>query len=218
MTIIQDPRSSITQSAIVDPAFHALRMSLRPIENTGAFRVSVRSGVIAAATAAAIQFSFRYTGTGSCMIQSVKVGLNGLAGYTQGNISYTLAIVRGFSVSDTGGTQTTYGNIQKLRNSMTQPQVDSRISTTGAITAAATTAGIEDPNPFASIQHEMAPTITNQPMKEFLPMGWYSKAITLTNNEGFRIRNQSAYAATGTCNLLVSVEWVEFPAISTYFY
>jgi hypothetical protein len=49
-------------------------------------------------------------------------------------------------------------------------------------------------------------------------MSTYSKGLTLTNNEGFRIRNQSAYASTGTSNLVVQVEWAEFPSNATTFY
>lgn len=218
MAIIQDPRSSNTSSAIIDPTFKALRTTLRPVEHEGAFRLATRSGIIAAATAAGIGFSFRYLGTGSCLVQSVKVGINGLAGYTQGNITYTLTVVRGFTATDTGGTQITFGNIQKLRNGMNQPQIDARISNTTGLTTAAASASPEDPAAFASVQHEMSPIITNQPMKEFFPMSWYSKGLTLATNEGFRIRNQSAYAAVGTCNLVVSVEWIEYPAISTTFY
>ena len=202
----------------VDPTYKAARTTLRPVEMEGSYRLSVRSGVIAAATAAAIQFSFRYVGTGSCLIHSVKLGLNGIAGYTQNNISYTLNVVRGWSVSDTAGTQTTLGNIQKLRSSMTQSMVDARISTTGAVTAAAAGVAIEDPSAFSSIQHELSPVILSQPMKEFLIPSWYSKSLTLTPNEGFRIRNQSAYGAVGTCNIVVAVEWSEFPATGVTFY
>lgn len=218
MAYIQDFRSTNTTNAIVDPTSKALRLSLRPVQCEGAFRLATRSGVIAAATAAGIGFSFRYLGNGSCMIHSVKVGLNTIVAYTQGNISYTLTVVRGYTATDTGGTQLTFGNVQKLRSAMVQPQIDARISTTTGLTSAAATAGVEDPAAFASVQHNMPAIITNQPLKEFLPMSWYSKGLTLTNNEGFRIRNQSAYAATGTCNLVVSVVWTEYPSAGTIFY
>lgn len=216
MAYIQDSRAGSAVNATVDPAFKALRVTMRPPEVQGAFRIAARSGTIAAATAANFQFAFRYFGSGTCLVQSVRLGLNGIAAYTQGDISYTLTVVRGLIVGDTGGTQLTPGNIQKMRSQMIQSQIDARIATTAGLTAMQV--GVEDAAPLASIQHDMAPSITNQPMKEFLPMSTFSKALTLTMNEGFRIRNQSAYAATGTCNIVVAVEWLEYAAISTMFF
>jgi hypothetical protein len=218
MAIIQDARSTNTTAVIVDPSFKAARITLRPVENEGVYRLTARSGIIAAATAAGIGFSFRYIGTGSCLIKSVKIGINGIAAYTQNAITYTLVPVRGFTTSDSSGTQLTSGNIQKLRSSMTQFSVDARIATTTTITAAAATAAVEDAAPIASLQFDMAPAITSQPMREFLTASSYSKSFTLTNNEGFRIRNQSAYGALGTCNLVVAVEWAEFPSTGATFY
>lgn len=217
MTIIQDPRTGASSAAVVDPTFKALRMTLRPGEFQGAYRFAMRSGVIAAATAAGIMVMFRYIGTGACQVHSVKVGLNGLAAYTQGNMSFTLNVVRGWIVSDTAGTQATLGNIQKVRSAMTQPQVDIRYPTTTVLTTAAATAAIEDPAPFGSAQFDCPPSIKAQPMQELLDSTWFAKPLTLTLNEGFRIRN-TAFAAIGTSNLVFSIYWTEFPAVSTYFY
>ena len=218
MALIQDPRPSNTTNLVVDPTFNAARLTLRPYEFEGIFRLAARSGIIAAATAAGIGFTFRYTGTGTCSIHSVKVGLNGLSAYTQGAVTFTLVPVRGYTATDTAGTQITTGITQKLRSGCTQCQIDARIATTTTLTAAAATAGVEDAAPLASLQFDMAPAVVNQPMREFLPMSTYSKGFVLTNNEGFRIRNQSAYSATGTCNLVVSVEWSEYPSNATTFY
>lgn len=218
MAYIQDSRPGNSTIATVDPTFNALRMTLRPGEFQGAYRLATRSGTIAAATGAGIQFMFRYIGTGTCVIHSVKIGLQTTAAYTQGAISFTLNVVRGWSISDTSGTQITLGNIQKLRSAMTQAQVDIRVQTTSTLTAAATTAAIEDPAPFSSVQFNMPAAVTPQPMAEMLPMSWYSKPLTLTLNEGFRVRNQSNYAGTGTSVLAVYVAWTEYPAVSTYFY
>ena len=218
MAIIQDPHPGSSASVTVDPMFKAMRLSLRPSECQGAYRLSQRSGTIAAATAAGIQFMFRYYGTGSCQIHSVKVGLQSTLAYTQNNMSFTLNVVRGWSISDTGGTQATLGNIQKVRSAMTQSQVDIRYPTTGTLTTAAVTASIEDPAPFASVQMDCpgAP-LRSQPMQEFLDASWFAKPLTLTMNEGFRIRN-TAYGATGTSVVIFSVYWSEFPAESTHFY
>ena len=107
-----------------------------------------------------------------------------------------------------------------MRSAMTQAQSDIRVSTTAALTITATTAGggTDDPASFASVQFNCPPTITNQPVVEFLHQSWFSKPLTLTMNEGFRIRNLATMAALGTWNGVVSVDWTEYPAVSTYFY
>jgi catalase (peroxidase I) len=134
-------------------------------------------------------------------------------------MTFTLNVVRGWSVGDTGGTQATLGNVQKVRSAMTQTQVDIRYPTTGTLTAAAATAGIEDPAPFASAQMDCpAAPLRAQPMQEFLDESWFTKPLTLTNNEGFRVRNQSAYGAVGTSVVVFSVFWSEYPAAATFFY
>lgn len=221
MAIIQDPRVGASSAAIVDPTFDALRMTLRPTECQGTYRLAFRSGTLAAGplAAAAALVSFRYYGTGSCLVHSVKVGLSTTLAFTQGAATMTLNVMRGMQASDTGGTQATLGNIQKLRSAMTQPQVDIRYPTTAGLTVTAITGGVEDPAPFASVQLNLpaAPLQTTTPM-EFFPMSWYSKPLTLTMNEGFRIRNLAAFSATGTSILTFSIYWSEYPAVSTFFY
>ena len=217
MAIIQDYNPGTEVTAIVDPTFKALRTSITPPEYEGAFRCVQRSGTIAAATAAGLQYSFRYIGTGSCIILSVRLGNNITLGYTQGAQAYQMFVTRGYWNPDTVGTAAIIGNVQKLRSTMTQPQVEMRITATGNLTAA-TVGGIDDPQPIAAIQQDMPAIITNNPMKEFLNYGPYSKMLTLTQYEGFRIRSAAAYPATGTSVLTVQVEWLEYPAISTTFF
>ena len=221
MAKIQDPRPGTSNIAVVDPTFNALRMTLRPGEFQGAYRLATRTGTIAATPFAAGSwfFSFRYIGTGTATIHSVRVGMNNLVGFTQGACTFTLNVFRGAVASDTAGTQITGGNIQKVRSAMTQMQIDARISTT--VTLAVPTApsgGVEDPASFGSVQFNCPTTLSAQPMQELLPMSWFSKPLTLTMNEGFRIKNVAALPATGTWIAPVSVYWTEYPAVSTFFY
>ena len=220
MAIIQDPRAGASSAAIVDPMFNARRLTMRPGEFQGAFRAARNTTTMAAGLAAGSAiFSFRYVGTGTCMIHSVKMGFQVITtAFTQGACTYTLNVFRGSTISATGGTQLTMGNVQKMRSAMTQPQADMRISTTGALTVAAVLGGVEDPASFGSVQFDCPPTVTNQPMKEFLPMSWYSKPLTLTLNEGFHIKTVAVMAALGTWTGAISVDWTEMPAVSTFFY
>ena len=220
MAIIQDPRPGSNNAAIIDPMFKALRMTLRPGDFQGAFRIASRTGALPAASSAnSVQFSFRYYGTGAAVIHSVKIGHQTLTAYTQGSLTMLLNVVRGFSTSDGGGTQLSLGLIQKVRSAMTQTQTEIRINgTTSTGLTSTATAGIEDPASFSSVQFDQPTTLQVQPMKEMLPMSWFSKPLTLTQFEGFRIRNQTALAANGTASLIVSVDWTEYPSTSTFFY
>ena len=216
MAKIQDATPGTEVTAVVDTTYKALRTSVYPIEQEGAFRAVQKSGTIAAATAAGIQFSFRYFGTGTCVITSVKLGFQVTAAYTQGSISYALFPVRNFWNPDTAGTAALYGYNNKLRSTMVQPSVETRVPTTGVITAA-TVGGAEDAQPIAHIQHDLPAAISSVPMREFFNYSPYSKQFTLTPFEGFRIRN-TAYAATGTAVLRIAVEWIEYPASGVTFY
>lgn len=216
MAKIQDATPGTEVTAVVDPTYNALRTSIFPAEHEGFFRCVQRSGSIAATTGAGIQYSFRYLGTGSCVILSVKLGLQVTTAYTQGAISYTMFPVRGFWNPDTGGTAATIGNNQKLRSTMITTQSELRVPMTGTIIAA-TVGGIEDAQPIAHIQHDLPASITSLPMREFLNYGPYSKPFTLTQFEGFRIRN-TVYAATGVSTLIFQVEWIEYPATGATFY
>ena len=217
MAIIQDGSPGTEVKAIVDPTFKALRTSFFPLEHEGAYRCTQRSGTIAAATGAGIQYSFRYFGAGSCVILSVKLGHQITAAFTQGAMAFNMFMTRGFWNPDTAGTAATSGLVQKQRTSMSQFQTDMRVPTTGNLTAA-TVGGIDDPQPIAIIQQDMPAIITNNPMREFLNYGPYSKLMTLGQNEGFRIRSVNAYPAVGTAVLVMSVEWIEMPAGNTTFY
>jgi hypothetical protein len=214
MAKIQDARPGSVVTAVVDPTYNALHTSVFPVEQEGAFRLARRSGTIAGSTIAGIQYSFRYLGAGTCVILSVKLGLQITTAYTQGSISYTMFPVRGFRNSDTGGTTATIGNIQKLRSTMPESQSELIIANTGVLTSQG---GIETSQPIASIQHDLPASLQAMPMREFLNYGPYSKPLTLIQFEGFRIRN-TPYAATGTSVLVVAVEWIEKPPSASTFY
>jgi len=221
---IQDPRTGTTDVATVDPTFKSLRTSWRPIEQEGAYRVRAISGNTAAATAASTVsgatptclFSFRYTGTGVALIQNVRIGLNMITAYTQGAITYLLYCTRNFITPDaTGGTLVTGTNattgqfLNKLRDQMIPSQTQIYIATTGLLSAGV---GQNDPQPMGVVTHNMTSAIGGIPQADFFSFGPLSVPLILTPNEGFRILNENAYAATGVSNLVISVDWLEEPS------
>jgi hypothetical protein len=196
----------------VDPTFNAARVSIRPPELTGAYRISKTTGNIAAATAAAsILAAFRYTGTGVAVVTSVRVGLNVITAYTAGSIVLSLYSTRSYTVTETtnytAATLTT--NNAKLRTSHATTASAFGVATTTGITGGT---GTDDTQPLGSATFNLPATITGQPVQDFFTFNMSSHPIVLGQNEGFRIRNDTAFAATGVSNLVVMVEWFEATA------
>ena len=213
MAVIQSGASSTTLMT-VDPTNLAARVTLRPNELTGSYRASLVSGTIAASTAAGILYTFKYTGTGVCIIRSVQVGEQVTTAYTAGSMRLGLYIVRtSFTQGTTNGTQTIF-SVNKKRTSQSTPNASAVISTTTVITG--DTTGSEDSVAYNHVLLSLPATITTTPvdgLRDFInPYSATSYPIVLAQNEGFRIKNDTAFAATGSGNLVVAVEWEEATA------
>lgn len=193
----------------IDPTFAAGRVSFRPPEVTGAYRLSQRSGTIAASTAAgSLLYAFRYTGSGVAVVSTVRIGLNVLSGYTQGSISFGLWFTRSYTATETTNytAATLSGNNAKLRTSFSTTSAVAGICTTTGITGGT---GTDDANPASSLTFNLPGTIVGQPVQDFMTFSMQSYPLVCGQNEGFRIRNDTAFAATGTSQLAVSIEWFE---------
>lgn len=192
----------------VDPTFKAARVSLRPPEVTGAYRLSMRTGNTAAATAAGILAAFRYAGTGVAIVQSVRIALHVVTAYTQGSIAYSLWNTRSYTVIEpTGATAATLtGNNAKLRTSMATTSALFSIATTGTMTGGT---GTDDAIGMAGVCFDLPNAVRGQPAQDLFNINLSSYPLVFSQNEGFRIRNDTAYAAAGVSNLQVTIEWAE---------
>jgi len=210
MALIQS--GATTDLLTIDPTAKAARTTLRPNEVTGAYRWTGTSGSIAAATAAGVLFTWKYTGSGVAVLRRIDVGLQVTTAYTQGGIRMSSYFVRtAFTQGVTNGTAITLtGNNGKKRTSHATTNVSAYICTTTGITG--DTATGEDVAPFGS-------TVLNQPAN----IGVVASQILYQDdptdfplvfaaNEGFRIKNDTAFAATGASNLIVTVEYDEMAA------
>lgn len=198
--------------AEVDANSRALRVNPRPIDvgSLGAYSWDSITGTIAAgAGALSVWLSFRWgDATRTALIRKVRVGLQSLTGFTAGNGLIDMIIARGFTASDTGGTNATpSGNNQKLKTSFGSTLVtDLRISTTAALGAGTRTL---DTAPIASQIFSVNATANSVQLPTadiYLPMddGW---PVTLVQNEGFLLR--ATVPATGTWNARARVYWEE---------
>ena len=209
MALIQSGAS--TDILTIDPSAKAARTTIRPNEVTGAYRWAATSGSIVGGTATGILFTWKYIGTGVAVLRRIDVGLQVTTAYTQGSLRVSSYFVRtAFTQGSAGGTAVTLGgNNGKKRTSHGSTNVSAVICTTGGITD--TTTG-EDTTPFGS-------TVLNLPasISVVVPQILYQDDPTdfpfvFAQNEGFRIKNDTAFAATGVSNLIVTVEYDEMAA------
>jgi hypothetical protein len=221
MAIIQSGASGSTLMS-VDASFAAAHMTLRPPEQTGSYQIAAISGAVTGVGAGSPVFSMRWApGTGAlCLINSVTISAAVTTGFTAAQeLEFGLFAARGFTVSDTGGTQQVIsGNNQKMRTSMNTSLIasggDMRISSTAALTAGTRTLDSQpmNANSFFSLAATTSSAISNVniPLFDRMP-GEYP--ITLANNEGIVINNILAMTAAGVIRLVVFVNWTE---VATY--
>jgi len=210
MALIQS--GATTDLLTIDPTAKAARTTIRPNEVTGAYRWTATSGSIAAATAAGILFTWKYTGSGVAVLRRIDVGLNVTTAYTQGGLRVSTYFVRTtFTQGSTNATAVTLtGNNGKKRTSHATTNASAFILTTTGITG--DTASGEDVTPFCS-------TLLNLPgsINVVGPQTLYQDdptdfPLVFAANEGFRIKNDTAFAATGVSSLTVIVEYDEMAA------
>lgn len=195
----------------IDPTFNAARVSIRPPEVTGAYRIAQKTGTIAAATAAGVMAAFRYPGTGVAVVGSVRVGINVLSAYAAGSVIISVWGTRSYTATETTNytAATLSGNNAKLRTTHATCSSLFGVATTTGITGGT---GTDDTQALGSVTFNLPATITGQPTQDIFTFNMQSFPLVLGQNEGFRIRNDTAFAAAGTCNLVFTVEWFEAAA------
>lgn len=196
----------------IDTQTLAARTSIRPPQaDTGLFFLSAYSGTIAASLAANTPlFSFRANATGVTVVQRIAVALAGVVAGVAGIVDLEGIVARSFSASDSGGTAITLtGNNQKKRTSYsTSGLADARIATTGTLTAGTRTL---DAQGFGYVVGQETATagwvLPRTDLFDAYQTG--DGPLVLVANEGFILRNPTAWPGTGTVKLYVFVQWLE---------
>lgn len=204
--------TSPTTSMVVDPTAAAARVTLRANEVTGSYRASLASGAMAAAAAGNVLYTFKYTGTGVCIIRSVQIGIQVTTAYTQGSARLGLYPIRtSYTQSTSGGTQTVF-SVNKKRTSQATPNASAVICTTAAMTSSNDTYGSRDSVAYAHILLNLPAAVTTTPLdglRDFIgPYNPSSHPLVLAPNEGFRIEADTVFPS-GTGTVVVVTEWEE---------
>lgn len=211
-----------TSQLAVDPTHFAARVSPRPLEGVGHYRISVVTGTLAAALAASAQvFQFKNTdATKLAIVKRIRTRFLPLTPFTAATLtdhtSFDAFVCRPYGAGGGGTTLTLTGNNAKMRTNQATCVAIVNVSTTAALTPAT---GM-DANPFAQsirkgnrVNPAAATEETIQPATDgllFEPNECDGEhPLVLAQNEGFIVRNRTVWPAAGTGILMVEVCWAE---------
>lgn len=202
----------------VDPVTLAARVSQRPPNIGGAFKVCALSGLItgiAAGTASAGHLFAARWGHASklCMVTYIKATWVTVAGFTAAQeVGMDLTLTRSYTVSHSGGTAITLtGNNMKKRVDLGGTNfTDIRVSTTSAL---ANGTHVVDSSPIAWGAFSELAAGAAVP-KGFFSLVYDSKdaydhPLILKTNEGIILRNTILMGAGGTARVGVEFSWLE---------
>jgi hypothetical protein len=215
-----------TVAEVDGTTFRAMRTVNRPVDYgaNGMYRVSVATGTLAAALAAAAQiFQFKWTdATKLAVIFRIQAQCLPLTLFTAATLtdhtSLDAFMVRSYAAGGGGTALTLTGNNAKLRTSMATSLAAINVSTTAALTAATTL----DTQPFeqslrkgnrvnpAAATEEVLMAAYDLNFSANVESGRHP--LILAQNEGFVIRNRTVWPAAGTAVYTIQCEWAEVSA------
>jgi hypothetical protein len=179
----------------------------------GAYRMSVRTGVMAAGLAANAEiFQFRWTdATRLAVVERVTFdGMGSIVAFAAGVASFYTTAARGWSADGSGGTPITLtGSNQKQRTSFGTTLVGAaRVSSTAALTAGTKTLDSQDfGQAVGGVTATAGAGLAPQSMMDVLGLGY---PLVLAASEGFVIR--ATVPATGTWTAGFTIHWTELAA------
>ena len=220
MAVIESPTTAAL--AEVDTVHKAQRVSVRPLEALGAYRLSAQSGLltgVAAATATAGHlFAFRWThATQLAVLTFMRLKMQTITGFTAAQeVGFDVTIARSYSASHAGGTALSAagaGGFKKRASYPTSAVGDIRIGAAAALTAGTHTL---DAVPMAVDSYaDLAAAATVPKGNANLQIDFgqaQDHPIVLATNEGLVVRNLILMGAGGTVRLTVEMGWYEVAA------
>lgn len=200
--------------------FNGARITVFPRDAVGSYVLSVNSTAsIAGGTAAnSVLMTFKNSGTNQIVIREIKIGIQTTTGYGARNgIRFSGYIVRNsFTQGTTGGTLVDLSSdtVRKRTTGMATTTASVVVCGSGGITG--DTATDEDVLPFGTSLFELLTTIGTNPdsgLVNLYEMSWAEFPLILEPEEGFRIKNNTAFPATGAVTLVVKINYDE---VTTY--
>jgi len=231
MAFIQSGAQTDASLATVDPTSKALRATLRPFENLTYIKETAFSGAITASLAAnSVIFTWKNSSQFLHVVRRISVGFNNTTAFAQGSAVLGVYINRtNFITQGTTNSTSFVGNLSVARTSLASSSATVYINTTTGITGDVTLN--EDTAPFAIGAVDFPAAITYFPSAVskgslvsggntwseagktledlFDATGTNSYPLVLHPNEGFRIKNDTVFPATGVTTMVLNVEYAE---------
>jgi hypothetical protein len=201
-----------TNELKIDPSHGAARASIRPDEALTWLSVGATSGLLTGVAAGGTLFSLRNIGTNLLLVRRISIGFITTTAFTAAQgLAFNAFVARGFSASDSGGTQIVLtGSQNKLRTSLPAPtNLDCRIATTAALTAGTRTLDTVALGVAGGASTGVGTAMSPQNLLQH-DAGDYP--LVLANNEGLILANSLAMGAAGVINLHVNIEFAEMTA------
>jgi hypothetical protein len=202
--------------AEVDATFDALRVSQRPVEAQGAFRLGKMSGLTTGLAANGNIFYLRNPDPSKLMIlQYLKIRAAVITGFTAAQeIAFDAIIARAWTAATAGGTAVAINNNNMKKRASLAPSIaDARIATTAVLTAP--TATLDAESFLAGTGKTLAAAATVQDIaieEEFDATNGSDYPIILGQNEGICVRNSILLGAGGTVRYAINAAWLEATA------
>ena len=210
MAIIQSGSAAGT-ALLVDPAFGAARISVRPVDVLGWNSVGAVTGAMTGLAAGAAIFSFRNLSGNPVLVRRLGVGFVTTTAFTAAQmLSFGLVVARSFTASDTGGTAIALtGSNAKHRTTLATPtSLDCRISTTAALGAGTRVLDANAIGVQAGWSGAAGVTIVPA-LSNLLSHDTGDYPVVLAQNEGLIISNLTAMGAAGVGIATVAIEFAE---------
>lgn len=195
--------------------FNGARITVFPRDVVGSYVLLAATGGIAGGTVAnSVLATFKNNGTSQMVIRTIKIGIQTTTGYAAVNgIRFSSYFVRNsFTQGTTNGTVVTVtgNNVKKRTVGMPTTSASTVMCTTTGITG--DTATGEDATPFATALFVLLTTVGTTPDAGWVDLytaDWAEFPIVLAPNEGFRIKNVTAFPATGVLSLMLKINYDE---------
>lgn len=204
-------------NAEVDATFKALRISQRPFEAQGQYRVNHRCAIVAAQAANSRLFEFRNGGAGVLVVTHLVLKWIMTAAHTAA-IEDSLDVFRctGFSAVDTVNTVTPVGSVKKTAGMAAFPGNAAIRGVTVAGAAAGMTGGTltKDGGSIGQLPQWLllalptASVVTPEKIDIFDDVNG-THPLVLAANEGFIIENRVLLGAAAGSTVYIDLSWAE---------
>jgi hypothetical protein len=207
--------SSLKRVRITEES-QSMRVTIFPRDVVGSYSASVTTTAAFSSGLAAdsVLCTFKNSGTNTIVLRELSLGLQVTTGYTKGGVRLGCFFVRdSFTQGTTGGTLVTLDN-GNTKKRTTLATTTATIVVSGANGITGDTAADEDTLPLAVGLFDLINAVGTRPFNglfQIIHINMAEFPIVLAPGEGLRIKNITAFPATGASFLQAEFDYDEVP-------